>query len=173
MQMRQDDQEEDPIAQQPAGSCALADATQTAAAWQQAERLAQQWRLGVSRAQDTLTRLRSQRDVPSDEAVAEAAAHAQEAVAKLDACAGLHDFGFSMDFVQSEVSRSAGTVAVDALSAALQAAHLQLLNAGAWANASSLQQLQEAWAALQRTLAALAQAPGAEQGDLRFTLRLL
>lgn len=118
----------------------------------QKQDLIQHWRTGISRAQETLVQLREQHESPSTEAIAAAVSKAQDTAAALDTCASMHDFGFAFDFVQSEIPVKAGTVAVDALAAALRAAHMHVLQAGTLNNAGFLHDLQGAWSALQCTV---------------------
>lgn len=104
---------------------------------------------GICRAQETLKQLRRQHECPPTEDVATAVSKAQETAAALETCASMHDLGFAFYFTDMPVQ--AGTVAVDALAAALRAAHLHVLQGGTLSNAGLLHDLQGAWSALQCT----------------------
>jgi hypothetical protein len=125
--------------------------------------LIEHWRTGVSRAQEMLVRLREQHEHPSSEEISDAVSKAQEAAAALHACASIHDFGFGFDCVQRGIPAQAGTVAVDALGAALRAAHLHVLQASNLNSAELLQELQQAWSAIQCTCRLLCDHTGDHQ----------
>lgn len=112
------------------------------------EQLIDHWRAGVSVAQRTLAQLREQHECPSAEEIAMAVSKAQETASALNACASMHEFGFSFDFMRDGIPAQAGTVAVDALSQALRAAHMHVLHSSKLYNGESLHKLQGAWSAM-------------------------